>query len=173
MVTDLAGPVSVVVERMGERAIEGKPLEEVAAFWRKYEDLSRDVNALGIQLSQTRKMSNKLMAAAMKANVSSEVLEEIDALSQELDALDSELNGHPAKNQIGERSRPNIGARLFALNRGISTSTYGPTPTHLETMEIIVKQQKAMEVTLSQLESEADQLAQIIVAAGGSWVEGE
>jgi hypothetical protein len=37
--TQLAGPVEVEVERLGETALEGSSMEEVVAFWRKYEQL--------------------------------------------------------------------------------------------------------------------------------------
>jgi hypothetical protein len=99
-------------------------------------------------------------------------MERIAALQQGLDALDTQLNGNPAKNEIGEKGKPTIGNRLFALNRGISTSTYGPTPTHLETVRIITAEQQAINDKLAQLKGEAKEIGSLIVKAGGPWVEG-
>jgi hypothetical protein len=146
-------------------------MEEVVAFWREYEDLSRDVGMLGIQLSKTNKMANLLFKAAAHANLGSEVLAEIDVLRSELEKLDTEFNGNPAKNQIGERNKPTIGARLFALNRGITTSTYGPTETHKETMRMIKEQWANMMDRLEVQRIKAQSIADKIVEAGGSWVE--
>jgi photosystem II stability/assembly factor-like uncharacterized protein len=168
----LAGPVEVKVERLGEPALEGRPMEEVVAFWRKYEQLTRDVNTLSAQLSGARKASSNLFRAASATSVGSEVMERIAALQQGLDALDTQLNGNPAKNEIGEKGKPTIGNRLFALNRGISTSTYGPTPTHLETVRIITAEQQAINDKLAQLKGEAKEIGSLIVKAGGPWVEG-
>ncbi|MCI4671808.1 MAG: glycosyl hydrolase [Bacteroidia bacterium] len=170
--TQLAGPVDVKVERLGETALKGKSMEEVTAFWRQFEQLSRDVLTLSTRLSHTRKSSKNLLTAASRSSVGSEVMERIAKLQQELDALDTQLNGNPAKNEIGEKVKPTIGARLFAVNRGISMSTYGPTPTHLMSVDIIMKEWQSINEKLNQLQSEAKEIGSMIVKAGGPWIEG-
>lgn len=170
--TQLAGPVKVEVERLGETALEGSSMKDVVAFWRKYEQLTRDVNTLSVQLSNARKAGEKLFIAASKSSVGNEVLERISKLHQELDALDNQLNGNPAKNEIGEKGRPTIGNRLFALNRGITSSTYGPTPTHEKTVQIITAEWQSINDKLSQLKTEAKKIGALIVNAGGPWIEG-
>ncbi|MEM7298306.1 MAG: glycosyl hydrolase, partial [Bacteroidota bacterium] len=169
----IAGPVDVEVEKLMESTLEGSSMDEVVAFWREYEDLNRDVGVVAIELSNARKMADKLFYAAGHANVGSDVLTEVEALRQSLNGLDSELNGNPAKNQIGERTRPTIGGRAFALWRGVSTSTYGPTETHKETMRIIKKQLGEMKTKLRAGQAKAKSLAKQVVDAGGSWVEGQ
>ena len=168
----LAGPVSVNVERLGETALEGSKMEDVVAFWRKYEQLTKDVNTLSIQLSNARKASNQLFAGASNASVNTSVMERIAKLQEELDNLDTQLNGNPAKNEIGEKGAPTIGARLFALNRGISTSTYGPTPTHLKTVDIITGEWKTINDNLTRWKTEAKTIGAEILKAGGPWIEG-
>lgn len=170
--TKIAGPVDVTVERLNQGTLEGSGMSDVVAFWRAYEDLSRDVSALSIQLSNASKMADKLFYAAAHANVGSELMNQVSALQKELGALDSQLNGNPAKNQIGERTKPTIGGRLFSLNRGITTSTYGPTSTHKQTMELIKKQLNDLNDKLATGRSKAKSLAQQVKDAGGSWVEG-
>ena len=96
--TQLAGPVKAVVERLGEPALQGSPMAEVVAFWRKYEQLSRDVSILSIQLANARKAGDKLFVAASKSSVSSEVMERISKLRQELNTL-----GHPTQWQSGKK----------------------------------------------------------------------
>ncbi|MEQ8629833.1 glycosyl hydrolase [Ekhidna sp.] len=170
--SQIAGPVNVVVEPLYEGTLEGNPMDEVVAFWRAYEDLSRDVGKLGVQLSKSMKMADLLFKAAGHANVGSDVIAEVATLRSELGKLDTEFNGNPAKNQVGEKSRPTIGARLFALNRGITTSTYGPTETHEETMRIIKEQWTDMMARLEAQRIKAQSIADKVVEAGGSWVEG-
>ncbi|MCR9253315.1 MAG: glycosyl hydrolase [bacterium] len=170
--TQLAGPVDVEVERLGETAIQGSSMEEVLAFWRQYEELTRDVNKLSIQLSNAIKYSNKLNEAAMSTNLGSDVLERIAKLGADLKKLDAKLNGNPAQREIGEKTRPTLGGRLFALNRGISISTYGPTETHKMTVDIIKKQWNEMNNELNSLKDEAKVLSKQVVDAGGAWIEG-
>lgn len=170
--TQIAGPVDVKVEPMMEGALNGSPMSEVIDFWRSFEDLTKDVDVLGIELSNARKMAEKLFYAASHANVSSEIMNEVSSLQKDLNALDTELNGNPAKNQIGERNKPTLGDRTFALWRGVSTSTYGPTETHKETMQIIKKQLADLNGKLETQQAKAKNLADQIVEAGGSWVEG-
>lgn len=171
--SQLAEPVDVEVTPLRDGTLDGSPMSEVVAFWRTYEDLTRDVGATSIQLSNARKTADKLFAAARKANVGNDVLGEIMTAKSELDKLDTELNGHPAKNQIGERSKPTIGGRLFALYRGIALSTYGPTETHKETMQIIKAQSMDVDSKLQDQRSTLSAIADKIVAAGGSWIEGQ
>lgn len=171
--TQLAGPVNVEVEPLMDGTLDGNPMNEVVAFWRSYEDLNRDVNVLGWELSQARKMADKLFTAATKANVGNELLSEIVEIREVLDDLDTKLNGNPAKNQIGERNKPTLGDRIFALYRGISTSTYGPTETHEETMRIIKQQWTEMKSTLETQQVKEKSIADRIIEAGGSWVEGQ
>lgn len=168
----LAGPVKVELERLGETALDGSSMEDVVAFWREYEQLTRDINILSLQLSNTQKASKQLFLAAASSSVDGEVIERIATLRKELDQLDSQFNGNPAKNEIGEKGMPTIGDRLFALNRGISTSTYGPTPTHLETVEIITSESQSINDKLSKLKAETKVIGAMIVKAGGPWIEG-
>ncbi len=170
--TQIAGPVDVVVERLGEGTLDGSSMDEVVAFWREYENLSRDVSTLSIRLSNSIKMADKLYYAAAHASVSAEVIRLVTDLQAGLGKLDTELNGNPAKNQIGERTKPTIGARLFALTRGVTTSTYGPTATHERTMGIIKKQLEELNQSLTKERLKAKVIADQIKEAGGSWVEG-
>ena len=171
--TQLAGPVSVEVVPLYEGSLPGKSLQEVTSFWRQYEDTSRDVNALWTQLNNAQKTAKKLMAAGVKANVGNDLLTQIAKLNSGLKSLQSEMGGNPAKNEIGEKNNMTISDRLFALDRGISRSTYGPTDTHKQTMDIVVKEWSALNDKLQAYKVTASNLARQIVEAGGSWIEGQ
>ncbi|MCA6074767.1 WD40/YVTN/BNR-like repeat-containing protein [Fulvivirga sedimenti] len=170
--TQLAGPVNVLVEPMMKGTLEGSPMEEVVAFWRTYEEMNRDLGALGISLQNEQKKIDKIGMAALKADVDNALLEEIEQVRDQLNELDSEFNGNAAKNQIGERNKPLLSERAFALSRGITTSTYGPTETHKQTMKIITDQMNAMEGRLNSIKARVREISEKVVAAGGSRVEG-
>jgi len=168
----LAGPVSVTVEPMMKGTLNGSSMNEVVAFWRSYEKLNRDLGALRISLSNEKKRLDKIFIAAMNANVDDTLLSEIDQTRKDLNALDAALNGNPAKNQIGERNRPLPSERLFAIERGISKSTYGPTETHKQTMQIVRNEIAELSDSLGMQRAKVKDLGEKVVAAGGSWVEG-
>ncbi len=168
----IAGPVDVVVERLGEPALKGSDMKDVLAFWRQYEQLTKEVNTLSIKLTNLEKLSGKLLTAATRSSVDQSVMERISSLTQNLNKLNTQLYGNPAKNQIGEKGKPTIGSRLFALNRGISMSTYGPTTTHLMTVDIINDERKAINDRLTSLQAEAKEIGGVISNAGGAWIEG-
>lgn len=169
----LAGPVNIEVVPLRDGSLPGKSIEEVTTFWRQYENMNRDVNALGTKLSNSQKTAKKLMSAASKANVGNDLMKQIAQLNADLNDLETTFKGNPAKNQVGEKNNPTIGERLFALNRGISRSTYGPTPTHKETMEIIEKELGGLNEKLMALKEMTSNLADQVVEAGGSWIEGQ
>lgn len=171
-VTRLTEPVKVKIERLGETAIKGSSMEDVVAFWREYETLTREANLLSMQLSNTHKATQNLMVAATKSSLDAKMMERIAALQQQLGDLNTKLNGNPAKRAIGEKTHTTIGNRLFALYRGISTSTYGATPTHKETVRIITTESEEIRKKLNSLKAEVQKIRAEIVAAGGAWVEG-
>ena len=171
--TQLAGPVSVEVVPLRDGSLPGKSIQEVTSFWRRYEDMNRDVNALSTQLSNTKKTAKKLLTAGIKANVGNDLLTQIAKLNSDLKDLETILGGHPGKNQIGEKSNPTLGERLFSLDRGISRSTYGPTETHKKTMQMVVKEWNSLNEKLQGFKDTASAFAGQIVEAGGSWIEGQ
>lgn len=168
----IAGPVEVKVERLGEPAIPGRPIEKAVAFWQRYETLARDLAKLNTQLTKTQKATKKLFVAAAHVGFDDAVVERISVIERELRMLQQALSGSPAKNDIGEKTRPTLAIRLDALNRGISLSTYGPTATHLKTADIIDNELAQMNTRLTALRREAKAIAAQVEQAGGAWVEG-
>jgi hypothetical protein len=172
-ITPLADAVSVDVVPMYEGTLDGAPNDEVASFWRAYESLSQEVSKFEIQLGNTEKTVDKLLWAGSRTNVSHEVITRIAALKDDVFGIKEQVSGNAAKNEIGERNRPTIGDRLFAVNRGITLSTYGPTPTHRQSMTIIVDQLKSLNKSLDTLNVRIADLAKIVKDAGGPWIEGQ
>lgn len=173
IITPLGKSVSVDVVPMYEGTLEGADHAEVSTFWRAYEQLSRDVNKLNVQLSNTAKTAEKLTWAASRSSVSNDVIKQVAELRTQIQDLQATVNGNAAKNEIGERTKPTIGGRLFALNRGITLSTYGPTETHKETMKIIRDQLRELNLSLQTASASISTLAKQVVDAGGPWIEGQ
>ena len=63
--------------------------------------------------------------------------------------LRADVYGPPARQEPGERVAPTVGSRLSVLDIGLVTSTYGPTQTHKEQLQIVNEHLAGFESTLS------------------------
>jgi hypothetical protein len=96
----------------------------------------------------------------------------LSALHTALQDIENDLYGNRAKRQIGEKTKPTIGDRLFSVELGVGQSTYGPTATHLKTMLIVNEQLQRTKTDLANTQEMADELGDDLLEAGAPWVEG-
>lgn len=101
-----------------------------------------------------------------------ELDERLNRLRTTLQGLEDRLNGNRAKHQVGEKTKPNVGSRLSAIELGIYHSTYGPTVTHLKTLEIANAQLQQIKSDLEEVRAAAAALGEDLLKAGAPWVEG-
>ncbi|MBP2832812.1 glycosyl hydrolase [Aquimarina sp. U1-2] len=171
-VTPLSSPVSFTVKRMKEGALQGATPEEAAVFWRSFEDITSKVSTLNIQLNTLDKRIRTMKKAVLRANEAPGDLDSrLNRLEKKITELTKEYYGNPSKQQVGEKTKPTIGDRMFAIYRGIQWSTYGPTNTHLETMQIITTKLAEINKTYTALKNETDQLSKDLQKAGAPYVE--
>jgi hypothetical protein len=89
-----------------------------------------------------------------------------------LHALNAELNGNPAKLEVGEKTRPTVSQRLSAVERTIYRSLYGPTATAQEQLELARQTMGSLRPRLNEAVSALDELGEALLAAGAPHVEG-
>ena len=118
------------------------------------------MKAIGTALGRTPAETNALQDRWVK-------------LHDSVHELDEQLNGVRSKEGLGERKNPTVGSRLFAVARGISNSTYGPTANHKRDLGIAQTKLNEVEQAFKSIDRQLSALANDIVAAGGPWVEGE
>ncbi|PRY89826.1 photosystem II stability/assembly factor-like uncharacterized protein [Mongoliibacter ruber] len=171
--TALDDPITFEVERLYKGALEGAPEKEVADFWRSYEATAKNASALDINIDRSIKTVDAMRKALQHSTAKPGPIDQkLHDLRNELYNLHMEVYGNPAKLQVGEKTPPTIGERLFAVNRGISTSLYGPTETSKQTLQIANKQiQKAAE-QLSKLNESLADIASEMKNAGAPYIEG-
>jgi photosystem II stability/assembly factor-like uncharacterized protein len=124
--------VTVEVSPLKSGHLPGASHEKVVAFWNSVQDLYADVQALSINLSDAKKRVDMMIAAYENAKKTNEALyTQLLSLRQQLQALDLQLNGSKARQEVGEKNEyPTVRHYLFVASWGTSGSTYGPTPTH-------------------------------------------
>ncbi|MDN5202492.1 glycosyl hydrolase [Fulvivirgaceae bacterium BMA10] len=174
VITALSKPATFEVVPLREGALKGATPVVAANFWRSYEDTYRTADAVGMTLKNAINRVTAMQTALSRSpNEPGELDSQLHQLRQSLLDLDKELNGNRAKQQAGEKTKPTIGERLFAIDRGISRSTYGPTDTHKQTLAIIQKQLGNARTKLDAAKNEMSRIGKILLDIGAPWVEGE
>lgn len=171
-VSQLGEPVSFEVERMREGALAGSPPTATVAFWRAYEDASKEASKFTMSLTNAMNKAEAMQTAVRQSSATPGTLDkEISQLRQRLLDISSTLNGNPEKLQMGAKTRPTIGGRLFTLEVGVANSTYGPTETHKQTLKIVNDQLAELNQQLDDAKTEMDRLIKNLIAAGAPWIE--
>lgn len=168
VVTPVDGSQTITVTPLHEPALRQMAEAEVADFWRSYEVADARRRRLAEQLRDQQKYARALRTAASRSGI--EMTEAIATLAGVHDALaqvSEQFSGNSAKNTMGEKSNPTIGSRFFDVYRGISNSTYGPTKTHLQMMDIIDADLTTASTTLAQQRRVLEGLAARVQQAGG------
>ena len=159
---------SFEVKQLYQGTLEGADLEEVTAFWRETEDAIKRISTARISLGQTRTMHKAINKALRQSNLEGgSMLEELNQMKYDLSAIQMKLNGSDLKNQMGEKNDPTIGERLFAVQRTIGNSTYGPTSTATKNMNVIKEEMSWVEDQLSRIGIALDNMRQQIENSGG------
>jgi hypothetical protein len=169
----LSPPVHFEVAPLREGALQRNSHSESAAFWRSYEDAvmaSSAVNrSLGLEVARAEAMKTALSRATTAPG---DLDERLNRLRTNLNDLEDELYGNRAKRQVGEKTKPSVRSRLWAVGLGLASSTYGPTPTHRMTLEIAIAQLRRIKSDLEAARAEAADLGEELLEAGAPWVEG-
>jgi hypothetical protein len=88
--------------------------------------------------------------------------------------LDQELNGNKSKQVIGENQPHNVNNRLSAAIQGTFNSTYGPTPTHSQSLEIARNQLAGISSKLEEIrQNKIPDLEKALMEIGAPWFEGQ
>jgi photosystem II stability/assembly factor-like uncharacterized protein len=170
----LSGPRRFEVKPLRGGALDGASPEEVAAFWRRYEEAVRTHTAMGVTLTR---LTTKVERMARVIEHSRTDVLEIDPRFHQLRAgileLEGRFRGNRAKSEPGEKAPATVGDRLFAVARGVDHSTYGPTPTHRASLEIATTEMADLRDELERHQAGLSELLRELIAAGAPWIEGE
>lgn len=170
--SQLGEPVDFEVEQLREGALAGSSPTETATFWRAYEDASKEASKLTLSLTNAMSKAEAMQTALRQSSATPGTLDkEISQLRQRLLDINTAYNGNAEKNQMGAKTRPTIGGRLFTLEVGVANSTYGPTETHQQTLRIVNDQLANLNGQLAAAKTEMDRLIKSLIAAGAPWIE--
>ena len=173
-VTELAGPVGFKVEPLGRGALDGAEPERVAAFWRRLADAQRQVSGAREALREAFDRVELLAAALERSTAPPAALDrELHEVEMRLHDLDRRLVRDRARSEVGEAAAPSVSSRLRVAVSGTRLSTYGPTPTHLRSLEIAEDGVADVIAELDRIRSETiPSLERRLAEAGAPWTPG-
>ncbi len=171
--TPLSESLEFKVEPLRSNSLPGSSIEQVTAFWDLYESTTQKVASATSSLSDATSKTKAIGRALKRSQMDlSRITSDYEMLTQKVAALNKQMYGSPARNDIGEKTLPTIGNRLFAVNRGITQSTYGPTDTNKEGIAIIQAEVDGIKSELKTIHSTIGTLSKKIFDAGGPLIEG-
>jgi hypothetical protein len=173
VITEFDGRKTFDVVPLNSNSIQGSTMEEVTAFWNEYDTTTKEVTAsrykLGELITQTKAIER---AIAQTPASGSDLSTKYGLLVEKVTELSTSMYGSPTKLQIGEKTKPTIGDRLFAVSRVVGDSTYGPTETSKEVLTIINSELLTINSMMDGIESDMSTLVRSIISAGGPLIEG-
>lgn len=168
-------PVSFDVKRMYEPALAGADLEEVDAFWKEFLAVYAQVSAARYTLDDAlESVATMQQMLAMTAAAPGELDQTLHALHKELYELDEALNGNRSVAEIGNYEVHRVTSWLSHASRGVSNSSYGPTPAHRQSLGYAAEVFAPIRSRLSAvMETEIPALRKALQAAGAPWGAGQ
>ncbi|MFT4875050.1 VPS10 domain-containing protein [Congregibacter sp.] len=168
-------PVSFDVKRMYEPALAGADMDEVDAFWKAFSTLSAQVSAARYTLDDAMEsVATMQQMLAVTAAAPGELDEKLHSLHEELYELDEALNGNKSVAEIGNYEVHRVTSWLSHASRGVSNSSYGPTPAHRQSLGYAAEVFAPLRARLSEvIASDIPALRKDLQAAGAPWGAGQ
>ncbi len=158
---------------MREGTLDGAEPEAVAEFWDRMSDLQMKVSATQAALSETENKLDLLEAALKRSSGGSELRDRLADLKSDVMDIRAEVSGNPAREEIGHQGPATISNRMSHAMIGVSGSTYGPTPTHIEAVEWAEESLAEVTSELRTIRQEyIPEFEQDLMEAGAPWTTG-
>jgi hypothetical protein len=132
----LAGPVDFNVKRLREGALPGSSLNELEAFTAELNTLYGQSSAVRYAIRDARKSLDKIATMIERmANPTPDTHAQVHELRRELYDIEETVFGNDVQADIGGYEPMNVSSWLGHAMRGVSNSSYGPTPSHKQSVE--------------------------------------
>ncbi len=173
--SELAGPVRFEVRPMRKGTLDGAEPAEVVAFWKRTDDLQRLTTAAGQALERLDDRIEHLKEALARTRETVGDLDaELEGILKEHRDIRIALGGNQDKQFAGQPEPATVNNRLAAAMIGTQFSTYGPTPTHVRSMEIAEAEFAGLRERLNRLLIERIPAFEAqLQAAGAPWIPGQ
>ena len=165
---------SFEVKALGGGALEGASPADVAAFQAELAAVARDVSAHGARASELIERCEAMASVLRRTPGAAEELRvAVHDLHGRLTDLRHRLAGDPRQGTMNEQGPVSIDTRMSHADLGVKFSTYGPTPSHRESLRIAREAAAEVGAALARIRAEEmPRLDAALEAAGAPWTPG-
>jgi photosystem II stability/assembly factor-like uncharacterized protein len=169
----LGEPQAFAVKALRERGLKGAGLDQVVAFTREVDDMSRKASGAESAIAGLLVETGAMKSAMQRSSAPPELRGRVRALELELLALQDTLVGNQRQALLNHPQSVSIDRRLEVARMGTFRSTYGPTPTHRQSMQIASDEFAGLNQRLAEISrTEFPELRQLLEQAGVPWTPG-
>ncbi len=174
VLTDLGLEETFEVVSIRDAALPGSPPAEAVAFQRRIASLERSVQGAQSTITETETRLRAIRESLMRATVKDAALDdEVRALEGRLAGLKLDLVGSRTREFMGDPGGVSIKRRVDVAAMANRYSLYGPTPTHVMSVEIAEDAFAVLRSALERLvEIDLRALERRLEAAGVPWTPG-
>ncbi len=171
--TDLGMEQSFEVTAMRERGLKGVSPEQVVAFSRRLDDLSRQVKGANSAVDSMLAETGAIKQTLVRSDAPEALRGRTRTLELELMDIQDQIKGNTVRVLHNDPGPVSIERRLQVATLGTFRSTYGPTPTHSRALEIAASEFDEVKSRLRQInEQELPALRKQLDEAGVPWTPG-
>ncbi len=171
--TDLGMSESFEVKSIADRGLPGAPLDEVAAFAIRLDNLNREVTGAGAAVAELLVETQAIKDTLLRSGAPMALREQARSIELELLEMQQALKGNEKRALYGDPGPVSVSSRLNAAIMGTFRSSYGPTATHLEAVEIAEAQFAGIESDLQRIvDVEMPALRKQLDESGVPWTPG-
>jgi len=171
--TDLGMEQSFEVAPMRERGLQGASPDQVVAFSRRLDDLSRQVKGADAAVSSMLTEAGAIKQTLLRSDAPDALRSQVRTLELELMDIQDRIKGNVVRTLHNDPGPVSISRRLEVARMGTFRSTYGPTPTHSRALEIATAEFDEVKSRLRLInEQELPELRRQLDEAGVPWTPG-
>ena len=168
---ELSSPVEFEVKAILEPALPRGSFADMITFRGQYEAFQKELSKTQMSLSKGMKRVKAIQTALSRAATQpTELINDLHQTHTELNQISREMNGSPARNEVGEKNDPTPGDGMFVGIMAMN-STHGPTGNHKAALARAIQQLETISPTLNTILSKLPELEERATAAGAPEIE--
>lgn len=171
--TPLGETQSFEVRPIAGRGLAGAPVAEVTAFAANLDELSRKVSGASAAVAALLVETGAIKDTLLRSSAPDTLREQARAIELELLEMKQAINGNEARDLYNDAGPVSISRRVSVAMMGTFRSTYGPTATHRQSVEIAEREFAEIEAGIRRISDvDLQNLREGLDQAGVPWTPG-
>ena len=168
ILTLLAGPVSLNVERLRSNILKNPLENEHDSYYKSLADFTAKLRTSQYELEKANNIVKTMKSNIkfLKAN-KQELTKDIYTLLNTMHELNSTIGGSATKKEVGEKDFLTINDRLSSARGGWYSNTYGPTALHMKSFEMAKELYNKMNPEVLEYIEKVNRISILFEKAGG------